>query len=138
MKKPKLKLLVEERKNNMGQDVQRTKLVNIISYMIKTNIEIMELQMSLTSDAELNKNAKESIEQSKKALKIIPKIQHVSILVDLYTDFVKNDVKYFMTLPAYIVAGKTLAYFDTAKGYKELQEMKKAYQEEMSKKLKSN
>ena len=122
----------------MGQDVQRTKLVNIISYMIKTNIEIMELQMSLTSDAELNKNAKESIEQSKKALKIIPKIQHVSILVDLYTDFVKNDVKYFMTLPAYIVAGKTLAYFDTAKGYKELQEMKKAYQEEMSKKLKSN
>ena len=122
----------------MGQDVQRTKLVNIISYMIKTNIEIMELQMSLTSDAELTTNAKESIEQSKKALKIIPKIQHVSILVDLYTDFVKNDVKYFMTLPAYIVAGKTLAYFDTAEGYKELQEMKRAYQEEMSKKLKSN
>lgn len=96
----------------------KKQLISVISNLILTNISIMEFYVDLTDDPNSKKVCRESIRQSKRALKLIKDINHVEILTSLYNTFVVGKETYFVTLPK--VIDKRVKRWDTTKtGFEE-------------------
>ena len=85
-------------------DLQKRKLKKLFKDLINTNISIMEFYRDLTDDPKSQKVCRDSIRQSKRALKIIGEVNHVEILTSLYNTFVLNKETYFVTISGVICA----------------------------------
>ena len=91
-----MKLLVEERKNNMGLDTQNEKLKKMLCALIDTNIAIMDFQMTVTKEEKDIEISKKLIEEGEKAKKVINGVSHNEILVDIYNMFIVGNMPFFI------------------------------------------
>ena len=122
-------------------DVQKARLKNIFLDMLKTNMSIMEFQLTLTDDLKDKKGLKGFIKETYKAMEIVTSITHYEILVSLYNTFLNGKETYFHTLCKTINNKNTIVKWDrTEKGFKLFQKLesdaKAKSKEEYEKKLK--
>lgn len=131
--------MVHEKKSKV--DVQKTRLKSIFLDMLRTNISIMQFQLTLTDDPKDKKGLKKFIKDSEKAIEIVTSITHYEILVSLYNTFLYGKETYFATLCKTINNKNTIVKWDrTEKGFKLFQKLesdaKARSKEEYEKKLK--
>lgn len=100
-------------------DVQKARLKNIFLDILRTNISIMEFQITLTDDPKDQKGLKRFVKETYKAMEIVTSITHYEILVSLYNTFLNGKETYFTTLCKTINNKNTIVKWDrTEKGFK--------------------
>lgn len=124
----------------MGLEKRKESIVHILTKLMETNIELMTFYKHIASDDKSRKVCAKSIRQSKKAIEILPQIEHTDILVSLYNTLISGKENIFV-MGASIISSKKTQYFDkTKKGYKEFlmleEEAQKKNNEEREKTLK--
>ncbi len=118
----------------MNNEQKRKHYIKILTSMLKANIDIMEYHRVLAKDKESKKIINKSISQSKKAIELLPQINHIEILDSMFRAFVNGKEIYFSTIGALICSKKFNRYDKTKKGFKEFMELELQAKEDAIKK----
>lgn len=123
----------------MGHNEKRY-LVDILTKVLETNIELMKYLKSVASDTKSKRVCTKSILNSRKAIETLPKIEHVEILKSLYNLLISGKENTFAVGGSVIISKQTKYWDQTEEGFKEFIELenenKKKYQEQMEKRQK--
>lgn len=101
-------------------EVQKARLKNVFINLLETEISLMLLHKTLTSDEKALKIVAHKIQQAKKSIRIINEIQHIEILQSLYNSFLGGKEVFFAYIPATLLANNNVKRWDTSeKGFQE-------------------
>lgn len=102
---------------------EKEHLINILSGLLNTNIELMKLYKEIAVDTKGVKSCEKSIKQSRTGLKRIREIEHIEILRSLYKHLISGNETYF-TLSGSLCSYERIKTWDTTdSGYQEFIEL---------------
>lgn len=114
-------------------ELNRKSLVKILTKVMETNIELMTFYKHIATDDNSRKICAKSIRQSKKAIEILPKIEHIDILTSIYNTIISGKESIFVSGASILASKKTQYYDKTEKGFKKFCELEKEAREKNEK-----
>lgn len=110
-------------KEEMKKEIKRKYLISIIRKILETNIELMTYYKHYATDEKSKRTCSKSIRKTKKALEILPHIQHTEILQSLFNAIISGKEVIFVSA-GFLVCGKNVERWDsTEKGFKEFMKL---------------
>lgn len=122
--------LEEKVENKVQPEEEREFIINILTNVLNTNIEIMRFYKKIATDDKSIEICDKSIKQSEDGLKQIKKIVHLEILRSLFSKIVYGKEPYFAMCGSLCSFEKIKKWDTTKKGFKEFMDLEKAAIEE--------
>ena len=123
----------------MGHNEKRY-LVDILTKLLETNIELMKYFKSMASDTKSKRVCAKSILNSRKAIETLPTIEHIEILKSLYNLLISGKENMFAVGGGVIISKQTQYWDKDPNGFKEFMEIEKEnkqkYEEQLEKRKK--
>ncbi len=94
-------------------------IVKILTKILETNISIMYMYKETANDEKSKSICNKSINQCRKGIKLLPKIEHIEILRSLMEKIVYGKEHYFATSGALCSFSKIITWDTTKKGFQE-------------------